>query len=212
MKDIPMFTSEFGVASLILREIPYQKKAYIRIRASQDLERLLRECEMFCRMVGAEEIFASGHEGLEKYPVYTDIIKMSVCKKDLPSTNAATEPVIDVTAGRFCDIYNDKVIHIPNAAWMDKTDLRDMMERKEGYYVRKGDSIIGIGRVYGNELRFLAALEPGAGADTVIALSGLAEAEIITLEVATANEKAISLYMRLGFAQEQHLSRWYRVL
>ena len=31
MKDIPAFTTENGIASLILREIPYREEAYIRI-------------------------------------------------------------------------------------------------------------------------------------------------------------------------------------
>ena len=35
MKDIPVFTTDFGVASLILKEIPYRGEAYIRI---QDLQ------------------------------------------------------------------------------------------------------------------------------------------------------------------------------
>ena len=31
MKDIPMFTTPYGAASLILKEIPYRKEAYIRV-------------------------------------------------------------------------------------------------------------------------------------------------------------------------------------
>ena len=36
MRDFPIFTSEFGVSSLILKEIPYRGEAYIRIRDVQD--------------------------------------------------------------------------------------------------------------------------------------------------------------------------------
>ena len=65
MKDFPMFTTEYGVASLLLKEIPYKETAYIIIRSSQEPEELLKECISFCRMVGAEKIYARGHEFLE---------------------------------------------------------------------------------------------------------------------------------------------------
>ena len=68
MLDIPMFTTENGAASLILKEIPYSEAAYIKIHSSQAPEALLEECVSFCRMAGAENIYASGHVILEKYP------------------------------------------------------------------------------------------------------------------------------------------------
>ena len=34
MKDFPVFTTQYGVASLIMKEIPYQKTAYVIIRDS----------------------------------------------------------------------------------------------------------------------------------------------------------------------------------
>ena len=38
MKDFPMFTTEFGIASLILREIPYRGEAFILIQDTQQPE------------------------------------------------------------------------------------------------------------------------------------------------------------------------------
>ena len=35
MRDFPVFTTEYGVASLIFKEIPYRQEAYIRIRDVQ---------------------------------------------------------------------------------------------------------------------------------------------------------------------------------
>ena len=35
MKDFPMFTTEYGIASLVLKEIPYKKEAYIMLRATE---------------------------------------------------------------------------------------------------------------------------------------------------------------------------------
>ena len=62
MKDIPLFTTEFGIASLTLNEIPYSRKAYFRIQDSAQPEQFVEECRDFCRAVGAEEIYATGHE------------------------------------------------------------------------------------------------------------------------------------------------------
>ena len=58
MRDIPMFTTEYGVASLVLKEIPYRQEAYICILATEQPRELLDECISFCRVCGAEKIFA----------------------------------------------------------------------------------------------------------------------------------------------------------
>ena len=68
MKDIPVFTTEYGAASLFLREIPYRGRAHIKIQSSLEPDKLLEECIGFCRACGAEWIDAAGHEFLKKYP------------------------------------------------------------------------------------------------------------------------------------------------
>ena len=67
MRDFPIFTTEYGVSSLVLKEIPYKKQAYIRIRDVQEayFAEHLQECVSFCRMCGAEVIFAEGNDKLE---------------------------------------------------------------------------------------------------------------------------------------------------
>ena len=47
MRDIPVFTTPYGSASLILREIPYKEDAYIRVLGTDDVDSLLRECAEF---------------------------------------------------------------------------------------------------------------------------------------------------------------------
>ena len=56
MKDFPVFTTENGVASLILKEIPYRGEAYIHLRDSQNPKTLLEECVSFCAACGADKI------------------------------------------------------------------------------------------------------------------------------------------------------------
>ena len=78
MRDFPIFTTDYGVSSLILKEIPYRKKAYICIRDVQPehFSEHLKECVSFCKMAGADDIYASGHKALETYPLYTRVLKM----------------------------------------------------------------------------------------------------------------------------------------
>lgn len=70
MKDFPCFATDDGVASLILKEIPYRQEAYIRFQDVQPgrLAPFLEECVSFCRMAGAEKIYAQGHRELARYP------------------------------------------------------------------------------------------------------------------------------------------------
>ena len=88
MKDFPIFTTENGAASLVLREIPYSQKAYIKLLDSQNPEALLNECRQFCTVVGAEYIYATGDAILEKYPIYTRINEMERVWPEIPQTNA----------------------------------------------------------------------------------------------------------------------------
>ena len=211
MKDMPMFTTEYGVASLILREVPYQQMSYIRLQASNEPQKLLEECVRFCRMVGAEKIFVKETDGLSDYPFYTAIWQMRMAVDAMGDTDAALFPVQEHTADEFQRIYNEKVSHIPNAAWMDNADKQEMLKTGEGYFVHRDNQLLGIGRVLDGEIRFLASVHPGAGEDVVKALAHAATEDSITVEVASANEKAVRLYEKLGFVKNAELSRWYQV-
>ena len=212
MKDLPLFTTEYGVASLILREVPYQQTAYIRLQAGLEPQKLLGECITFCRMVGAEKIFLKEADGISDYPFYTAIWKMRAAADIMGDTDAALFPVQENTVDEFQRIYNEKVSHIPSAAWMDNADKQAMLKTGEGYFVHRGKQLLGIGRVLGGEIRFLASVQPGAGEDVVKALAHAVTDDSITVEVASINEKAVNLYERLGFVKIAELSRWYRVL
>lgn len=211
MKDFPVFTTEYGVASLILREVPYQGIAYIRIQSSLDPDNLVKECVSFCRMVGAERIYATGDPSLEKYPLYTAVWTMACLREFLGETDASLWPVTEETADRFRELYNQKVIIIPNAAWMDSLEQKRMISQGDGYFVHRDGKLLGIGRAAGEELRFLASLSPGAGADVIRALASVSRESRCVLDVASANEKALSLYERLGFLRVGEKSRWYIV-
>lgn len=211
MKNFPFFTTQFGVAALTLREVPYQGKSYIKILDTKEPEMLLQECVDFCRAVGAEEIFASGDPILEKYPYHTALWHMRCDIRSIGHTDAALWPVQQETAARFRSIYNEKVKKLPNGVWMDDAEEKNMLDEGDGYFVHRNGDLLGIGRVKGEEIRFLASVQPGAGEDVVRALCHAIVGEMIVLEVASVNHKAIALYDRLGFIKTAELSRWYKI-
>ena len=55
-----VFTTENGVASIVLREIPYKGIAYITLQDTLQPEKLLRECVEFCKAAGADRIYGKG--------------------------------------------------------------------------------------------------------------------------------------------------------
>ncbi len=212
MKDIPVFSTENGVASLVLREIPYTCVAYITLRATQTPEVLLEECVQFCRMCGGEAIFAAGHPYLERFPFHTAVVEMRCDTASLPETDAALFPVQDQTADRWQEIYNGKMRSVPNASWMTREDVREMLQKGDGYFVHWAGKLLGIGRASPGKLDVVASTEAGSGAQITAALCRGLCGEEVRLEVASANLPGMKLYEKLGFFPTREISRWYKVL
>lgn len=211
MKDFPMFTTEYGVASLVLKEIPYSGNAYITIRDSLEPEKLLGECVDFCRVCGAEAVYATGHGVLESRPLYTAMWEMRCRTESIPDTDAALWPVQENTASVWQGIYNKKVRKVPNGAWMTDGDRREMLKKGDGYFIHRGETLLGIGRAAGDRIDWVASVLPGAGPDVVKALAHAVTEDTVSLCVASANEKAVKLYESIGFIRTKEISRWYRV-
>lgn len=209
MKDIPIFTTEFGVASLVLKEIPYQGAAYITVQSSQEPEQLLQECVGFCRACGAERLYATGHPILEQKPLYTAVWEMRCPVSSLPDTDAALWPVQEEHLETWRKIYNDKVTGIPNAAWMSQLQAREMIQKGDGYFVHRGGQLLGIGRASGGRIDWVAAVAPNAGREVVCALAHALSEETAVLTVASENKKAVRLYESLGFVRCKEISKWY---
>lgn len=211
MKDIPVFTTENGAASLILREIPARKIAYVRLQSSRTPEALALECAEFCRLCGAETVYAAGDPALEIYPFHTAVLRLARPVEGLPDTDAALFPVQEETLERWREIYNEAMASVPNASWMTLSDAREMLREGDGYFVHRGEELLGIGRASGETIRTLAAVKRGAGADVVLALTHALTGDRVVLEAASENRRAMALYERLGFGKVQELSRWYRL-
>lgn len=211
MKDIPMFTTEYGIASLTLGEIPYTGKAYIRLQATEQPEQLLQECLDFCRACGGEVFYATGHSWLERFPLHTAVVEMRCGAASLPQTDAALFPVLPETLEKWREIYNEKMKNIPNAAYLSQMAAKAMLSSGDGYFVHRDGVLLGIGKASAGKIEAVASLQKGAGRDVTLALASLLTGDTVSLEVATANEKAVKLYASLGFIAVRELSRWYCV-
>lgn len=212
MRDFPVFATENGVGSLILKEIPYCGIAYIRIRDASVPKLFLEECVDFCRVAGAARIYAMGHEILEGFPLHTAIWKMTCYRDSLPQTDAALFPVTEKTADYWQEVYNQKMKAVHNSTYMTRQDIRNMLNTGDGYFVHKNAELLGLGKASGSRIEAVISLKPGAGTQVVAALNHALTGQTVTLEVASANEKAVRLYEGLGFLKTEELAKWYHVL
>ena len=211
MRNIPVFTTEYGVGSLILREIPYRQEAYIRIQDTKEPEAFLGECVDFCKAAGAERIYGTGHPCCENYPLHTAVLQMQGDVTGLGDTDAVVFPVVEKNLSRFREIYNEKMSRVPNASFLTEADAREILKEGSGYFVHREGELLGIGVVKEPRLLALAACRKGAGETVVKALCHTFADRQVLLEVASANGKACLFYERLGFVPTAELSRWYRI-
>lgn len=210
MKNFPVFPTQHGAASLILKEIPYRGEAYIWIQSTQEPEVLLKECIGFCVACGAERVYAAGHQTLEAYPLHTSVYRMvgtiQLREEEIPSMF----PVTEQTAGRWREYYNQRMKQVDNAATLESRDDPSIAQGN-AYFVHRNGTLLGIGWMEEQRLRAIASMQPGAGEILCRAMQSLIPQQQMTLEVASTNQKAIALYERMGLIKVEELSRWYRV-
>lgn len=212
MKDLPFFTTQFGTAGLVLREIPYRGEAYIRIREALPgkLDELVAECASFCRMAGAERIYVQGHPELEGSRLHTAVLEMRGTAQPQEEKAACLFPVTRETVSRWRQLCNEAMGGVDNAATLEARDEEEILREPGAYFIHENGKLLGIGWLADGELRVVAAVEKGAGERVMHTLMTLAEGESIRLEVASTNTRAIRLYERMGFVTVGEKSRWYR--
>ena len=211
MKDFPIFDTEFGIASLVMKEIPYKGIAYIILREVWDAEKLLKECVSFCKMCGAERIFAAGHESLESYPIYTTILEMRGEATVDADHLKSLFPVTEATVAQWRAVYNEKMRGVDNAATMTARDEKWILDSGGAYFVHDSGELLGIGWLEDTTLLAVAAAKPGMGKTVMNTLMSLIEGAQMRLEVASTNEKAIRLYGKMGFIRIKEIKRWFCV-
>lgn len=165
MQDFPIFTTEYGVASLILKEIPYRETAYIRIRDArqEDLSALLKECVSFCRMAGGDHIYAAGHEGLAGHPLHCSVLEMRGEARVDPGKLACLFPVTEATVSRWREIYNRSMSRVDNAATLESREEKQITESGGAYFIHREGRLLGIGWLEDTRLLAVASVERGWG-------------------------------------------------
>ncbi len=212
MKDIPVFVTDWGVASLILKEIPYRQIGYVRVQDVQPghIRELCSECAAFCRMAGAETVIASGSGELECYPVYASVLTMALGLGQHQEPEACLFPVTEQNVGRWRQIYNEKMKDVDFAETLTRADEKELLAAAGACFVHRDGELLGIGWMEGSVLRAIAGVRPGAGETVARTLFTLADSDRITLEVASTNKRALRLYEKLGFVTtgEKNRGHW----
>lgn len=211
MKDFPMFTTENGAASVILKEVPYRGIAYIHLRAAMKPEALLADCVEFCRACGAERILAEETRLPEGYPYALSVLEMSGVPALQEHATQNLFPVTEPTVARWREIYNDRMRGVDNAATLESRDEAQILASGGAYFVHRDGKLLGIGWLNEGVLKAVATFERGFGYETLNTLLSVCPGERITLQVASTNARAIALYERFGLLATREVSRWHDV-
>ena len=100
---------------------------------------------------------------------------------------------------------------VANSAYMSFIDGNKLLKKGNGYFIHKDGELLGIGIASDETIEAVAAMQPGAGREVVLALNHALFGEQVILEVASTNNKAVKLYESLGFIKTSELSRWYKI-
>ena len=211
MKDFPMFTTEYGVASLILKEVPYRKEAYIVIQSSQQPEELLTECISFCRIVGAEKIYARGHEYLERFPLHCAIYEMKGVSRVNDELVQNLWPVTTENIEKWRGMLNERMSGVDNAGTLERGDEKEILSLGGAYFVHNTGELLGAGWVADGELKLIASFKKGAGERVIHSLLSTVPDQFLSIQVVSTNQRAIRLYEQMGFVKCAELRRWYCV-
>lgn len=211
MRDFPFFTTQHGVASLTLREIPYKGIAYVRLQKTQDPALLLNDCLEFCEAAGAKAVYATGNSLLESFPLHTEIWVMVRSSDNLPDSSAELVQISESNLEAWRSSYNERMRGVSNAATMTLADAHQHLAQGSGYYVYKEGAVIGIGVSQDDTVRAVISFLPGAGRDVLLALCTALTGNEIRVELASNNRAALKLYERLGFKHIATVSKWYQI-
>ncbi len=213
MKDIPMFTTDYGVASLMLAEIPYKQVAFVHVQDVQKgrLKEHLEECVGFCRAAGAERVLATGHPELESYPVHSVVEEMSLAYEPR-EPQAMLWPVTEETVAQWRSQYNKAMTEVDNHTTLTAFHEKAILASGGAYFVHRNGELLGLGWVEGDQLLAVVSLRPGMGETVARTLFTAMNTDRITLEVVASNTRAVALYRRMGFVKTRELRRWYKIL
>lgn len=210
MKDIPFFTTEYGVASLTLSQIPYRATAYIQVLTAQEGMRsaLIADCSGFCRAAGADHIFWSAEDA--DLPAHSAVVEMRGEAISDPSRTESLFPVTEATVSSWRQIHNERMASVDHARYLTTADEKEILS-SGAYFIHRDGTLLGIGWLTDDTIRAIASVQPGAGECVLHTLMTLAPGQMLRLEVASTNTKALALYERNGFFAVKNIKIWCAV-
>lgn len=216
MKDIPMFNGTHGMASLVFREIAVTGRAYAVIRSvwNGKTTAFLQECLDFCRAVGAETVYAA--YGTEELPAEHgwDMLRMEVEKDRLPQGNPVElEALCPENGAAFLEIYNRCFRELPGSSVYGQKDLQRLYDTDCAFLAKTDGNYAAVAEISEIGLESIGVLPEfrGLGYDLALTVLPMVPRKVISLKVASTNEKALALYDRLGFQTVEITERWWRL-
>ena len=216
MKDIPVFTGAHGVATLVLRQIPWSGTAYVLVRAIwDDAKGFLEECLGFCRACGAQKVYATN--GMEELPLphAYDMCTFSMEKTALPKGETLeAELLTGENQKDFLSVYDTCFRTLPNAAAYEEKTLHTMIQEQTAFLYRRCGVPAAIAQISKQGLETIGVLPAFRGLGYPLALTVLPMVPNLTLHLKTisVNHSALELYRRLGFKPAGTESRWWCLL
>ncbi len=216
MKDIPVFTGAHGIATLVLKEIPWSGCGYVLVRSVwDDAAAFLEECLGFCRACGAEQVYASWElEALPADHAY-DMLQMEIGKAALPPlAPVEVEDLTEENSEAFIEIYNKCFQTVPGSASYSRKDAERLLGEETAYLVSVDGAYAAIAEISRKGLEAVAVLPEHKGLGSRLTRTVLEKvpSTVIKLKVASTNARAIRLYERLGFAHSGVLSHWWKLM
>ena len=217
MKNIPMFTGQHGMATLVFKELSFSGSAYVVVRAvwTGETAAFLEECRGFCRAVGAEKIYASWEEKSLPADHAYDVLGLYREKAGLPLPNREVEleELRPENGEEYLRIYNTCFRSVAGAASYDKQDLRRLYGQDCAFLAKMDGQYAAVTEISKEGLESVAVLPEhrGLGHDLSLTVLPMVPNPILRLKVASSNLRALNLYRRLGFVQENVRSRWYQL-
>jgi len=215
VQNIPIFTAANGLATLVLREIPYSGRAYVMLRSvwNDAVTALVQECASFCRMAGAETVYVSQDCKDLPFPHAYDMVELQCRREDLPGQTEPVElaPLTADRAEEWCSVYNRCFLPIAGAAAYDHRERNRLLKDNTAFLVIKDGVCAAIVETKPDGLAAIGVLPEYRGMGTAVALAALQKVQspLLTVRTASTNQRALAMYEKLGFRKKQIVSRWW---
>ena len=228
MNDIPAFAEAGGVSTLILREIPYKKTAFVMVRIfdRQSLDEHLQEAVSLCRFAGAKAVYAAAESEVlfpEREPDYKMLRLGADCCCETV-TEQEFEALCESNLQDYTWIYNACFADIVSAETLTEKKVRTNMENpgrqclvyyKDGKPAAISDVEFAEGAALLNAVAVLPEYRGGFGQNVlknIMADTVKQGVKRLCVNVMSTNGRALKLYERMGFETESELSCWFRLL